>query len=262
MAALVGRYGITVPFWDARELVPLLERIQSGTLAFSDLWAQHNEHRIFFPKVIMLALAQLTGWDLTWELIINFILASVTLLFFCHLLRQTLDSSWPWVSILFSAFIFSPCQWENFSWGWQLSVFFTNLAMGVAVWSVTRWPGRWRGICLAIGAALIASYSVINGLMTWVAVLFLILQRERNWKHAVLVGFAFTTAMVFYTPGYTGILQSNLLFLISHPLDFIVYVLIYLGSPMGFDRTEVSLMIGLLASVLAFAGTMGARRFS
>lgn len=263
IATLVGRYGITVPFWDAWELVPLLERVQSGNLAFSDLWAPHGDHRIFFPEVIMLALAQLSAWNITWELIINFMLVSLTLLVFCHLLRQTVDSSWPWVSILFSCFIFSPVQWENFSWGWQLQIFLSNLAMGVAVWSVTQWPGRWRGICLAIGAALIASYSFANGPVTWVAVLFLIVQRERNWKHAVLVGLAFTAAIVFYTLGYKGAyFQSKFLFLITHPFDFIGYVLIYLGSPMGFGREDVSLMIGLLALALAFAGTIGARRFS
>ncbi len=49
---LITRYGIDVPFLDQWEFVPLLGNFRSGALSFHDLWAQHNEHRIFFPRLI------------------------------------------------------------------------------------------------------------------------------------------------------------------------------------------------------------------
>ena len=72
---MVVQYAVAVPFWDQWELVPLLEKTYHGELTFHDLWAQHNEHRIFFPKIIMLVLARLTGWNIHFELAVNIVLA-------------------------------------------------------------------------------------------------------------------------------------------------------------------------------------------
>jgi hypothetical protein len=55
--------------------VPLLDKMYRGELAFPDLWAQHNEHRLLFPKIIMLVLARSTGWDIRYELALNLLLA-------------------------------------------------------------------------------------------------------------------------------------------------------------------------------------------
>src|SRR5208282_4675420 len=66
---MVSRYAVSVPFGDQWELVPLLEKTYHETLTFHDLWAQHNEHRILFPKIIMLGLAHLTGWNIYYELV-------------------------------------------------------------------------------------------------------------------------------------------------------------------------------------------------
>jgi len=61
LLCVVARYAVPVPYWDQWEFVPLLEKTYHGQLTFHDLWAQHNEHRILFPRIIMLALAHLTG---------------------------------------------------------------------------------------------------------------------------------------------------------------------------------------------------------
>src|SRR5262245_35820129 len=52
----VARYSIDVPFLDQWDLVPLIDKMYQGQLTFHDLWMQFNEHRILFPKIIMLGL--------------------------------------------------------------------------------------------------------------------------------------------------------------------------------------------------------------
>ena len=54
---VVVQYAVVVPYLDQWELVPLLEKTYHGELTFHDLWAQHNEHRLIFPQIIMLLLA-------------------------------------------------------------------------------------------------------------------------------------------------------------------------------------------------------------
>ena len=45
-------FGLNIPFLDQWEVVGLLEQQQQGSLSFSDLLAQHNEHRPFFPRLL------------------------------------------------------------------------------------------------------------------------------------------------------------------------------------------------------------------
>ena len=57
---LIARWGVDLPFWDQWEFVPLLEKMAGADLQLQDLTARHNEHRIFFPRLVMLALAWLS----------------------------------------------------------------------------------------------------------------------------------------------------------------------------------------------------------
>src|SRR4030043_2004153 len=71
----VVKYKAPFPIQDQWDLVPLLEKSYQGTLSFPDLWAQHNEHRAFFPRMIMIILARLSGWNISYELAMNILLA-------------------------------------------------------------------------------------------------------------------------------------------------------------------------------------------
>lgn len=53
----VIRYGVDIPWYDQWKFLPTLEKFFQGRLAFHDLWQQHNEHRILFPRIVFLALA-------------------------------------------------------------------------------------------------------------------------------------------------------------------------------------------------------------
>src|SRR4051812_3095927 len=65
---LTARYGIKYPFWDEWDFVSIIHKYNAHTLKIADLWAQHNEHRIFFPNIIMLTLATHTHWNVRYEL--------------------------------------------------------------------------------------------------------------------------------------------------------------------------------------------------
>jgi uncharacterized membrane protein YobD (UPF0266 family) len=84
-------HGITVPFWDQWELVPLIQKANTGKLTILDIRQQHNEHRIFF-QIIILTLASLSKWNIIYDLFTNFLLAALALLFIYLLLRHPIDN--------------------------------------------------------------------------------------------------------------------------------------------------------------------------
>ena len=71
---ILVKFSVDLPTWVEWYSVPLFEKMFSGSLTFYDLWSQHNEHRLVFPYLLTLALGQLTGWNLKYEIAFNLIL--------------------------------------------------------------------------------------------------------------------------------------------------------------------------------------------
>jgi hypothetical protein len=61
-------YGaITFPYWDHVPTAKYIIRYFDGSLTFNDLVEPHNEARPLFPRLIFVASAALTKWDLRAE---------------------------------------------------------------------------------------------------------------------------------------------------------------------------------------------------
>ncbi|HVP62324.1 MAG TPA: hypothetical protein VMT11_17330 [Myxococcaceae bacterium] len=173
-ANFVWRFGVDVPFWDEWELVPLLRALHDGQLSFAALVAQHNEHRLLFPRVVMLALAVLTRWDARAEMWFGWVLlcGMGLVLFFQHgrALGAGARSAWlfapvPWL-------VFTLRQSENLIWGWQLQIFMAALAMLFSMAALEH--ERWGWFLVAICTAVVSSFSFAAGLATWPAGLLVI----------------------------------------------------------------------------------------
>src|SRR5579864_6183511 len=58
----VQQFGINLPQWDDYgEIVPVLLGEKHITLKY--LWSQHNEHRIFIPRLLQWGLTRVSGGD-------------------------------------------------------------------------------------------------------------------------------------------------------------------------------------------------------
>ncbi len=71
-AKLVVRYAVDVGCWDMWENGELLGKWHEGKLTFHDLYAPQIQHRILFPRLIIIALTNLSGGDFRWEDYITF----------------------------------------------------------------------------------------------------------------------------------------------------------------------------------------------
>ena len=179
---------------DQWELVPVVDKAFQGTLSFADLWAQHNEHRPFFPRIVMVSLAWATGWNTLAEVALNVAIMSLlvpVLWWTTRLWRNQGDgplpaATWPVASLL----VFSPAQWQNWMWGWQL-MFFLPLASNIAGLSLLCRPrANWGNWAVAVMLGIVGSYSFGASLLYWpVAIVLLMVRRDdpaRWWRVAAL----------------------------------------------------------------------------
>ena len=121
---LILRDGVDTPFWDEWDgTAPLFEKMLAGTLGFADFFAQHNEHRILFPRLIFFGLGRLTHWNIRAELFVIWFLALICLF---NIWQMTWRSGWKdstrsfWILFSSSVLLFSPLNRDNFLWGFQI----------------------------------------------------------------------------------------------------------------------------------------------
>lgn len=247
----IATCGVPVPVWDQWELVPLLEKLDGGELGMADLWKQHNEHRLVAPLALMVSLAALTGWNIHCEFAASFLFACGTFALLASMLRTTFGGRAPaWLLAAFSLVVFSLSQHENWLWGWQVQWFMTLFGSVLATWSLQRWPGRARGVLVAMLGALLASLSLSSGLLVWVAVLPLVAlphPRRTLWLACwCAAATAFLAAYLdgFETPPGHPPWSASL----SAPFELLRYVSTYLGLPLGaFDPAFAPLAgVGIL----------------
>ncbi len=262
LALLVYFWGVDLPYWDQWALVPMLEEDAAGSLELRDLWRQHNEHRPFFPRLVMIALARLSGWNILWELTANMLLAAVSLTTAVWMFRRHDAPRALSLAAFASLLIFNPSQWENWSWGWAMQIFL-NAAAVLAGLGLLAYGRRGTAQLLAAAAlGLVATFSFANGLFFWlVAYPLVLLPREARrargagWTAMTLAvwGLYFHHLEVAAAPGLSVDLETLKL--------YGGYVSLYIGAPLFFWNGYLALYGGFLALVaFAAVGLLALRR--
>ena len=239
---LVARNGLDLPLIDQWSFVPLIERFHTGTLTLADLWTQHGEHRLIFPRIIMLGLGGLTGWNIRYELGVSVLLAIGIFFVLVRIIGRDRPPGvkplpgWWWA--LLSLAVFSLSQWENWLWGWQMQVFLNVLCVAGTIAVLTRRPLGWKTVAAAGLVGVAATYSFGNGLLVWPVGLALVgLAPEVLGRRSALLAFwAVLSGVVIWS--YLADFQRNpstppLETVFVQPLTYLRYVATYLGSPLA-----------------------------
>jgi hypothetical protein len=236
---VVAQYSVNVPFVDQWDFVPLLEKMYQGNLTFHDLWAQHNEHRILFPKILLLLLARLTHWNIRCEMAVNVILALGIFAVFLHQVnitgRRLAVARLPWAVPAISLAVFSLSQYENWLWGWQLQMLLNLLAVLGAIVLLTNVVFGWRRFAAAAFLGVVANYSFANGALIWpigLLLLFVVTAGVPQRKAAISgwIGVATLTLASYYYHYQKPEDHPSLISIFKMPLAYAAYVLKYLGG--------------------------------
>ncbi len=227
---------------DQWELVPLLDKMYRGGLTLHDLWAQHNEHRIFFPYIIMLGLARLTGWNIRCEMAVNVLLAAGILVI---LVRQTNKTArklgmtrLPWAMPALSLVVFSITQYQNWLWGWQIQMLLNLLVVLGGIVVLAGEPFGWRRFAAAALLGIVASFSFANGVLFWPIGLFLLLAVPIGGRQrmAAIAGWLLISALTVgaYFHHYRSSEGHPPWYCLFHqPLTYVAYLLKYFGNFFG-----------------------------
>lgn len=246
-------FTVPFPYLDQWEFVPFLEKAWGGELGPRDFWAQHNEHRLIFPRLVMLTLARWTDWDIRFELGANFLLGLAVFGGYALLWRGSayhLGADTPWRWPMLSLLAFSLSQWQNWFLGWQMQEFMNILAVLIMLWALSADPPGWPTVSAAALFGLVATYSFANGMLVWpIGAALLALrpgsgERGRAMLLPAWIGFSVLVAISylwgFERPGYHPSIWSGLF----QPVSYAAYILAYLGQPMWNFNAAGAMVLG------------------
>jgi hypothetical protein len=271
IALVVGTYQIItshspVPKWDEWHEINPIATAPDHHPPVSWLWSQHNEHRLPFYRLLLLADVHFFHGN-HWIMFIGilavqwtFLVLLAWLLSWCGL-RGTMWRS----AVGLAAFcLFCPTQWENFTWGLQILFFLPPLLFTLALLGLLRCAGspdtskiRWMYVALSVLASGAATYSIGNGAAVWPILALIAVALRIPLRVMALylaAGCAFVGSYLYHYVSPNPDLAP--MESIRHPLGLLKFATAYLGvalPPWVKLRNAVAISTGGLGLLAAAA---------
>ena len=209
---LVHAFGVNVVFNDEWSLVPLFHGIAERSAGWTALWPQSNEHRMFFPRLVLLASALLTDFNTKVQMYVSqlwILLAYATHLEYLGSLPARKE---PWrtgAGLLVGLACYNTMQYENFLWGFQMAFLMVLCFAVMGFYGLHRalQENRFRRVGVALAAGVAASFSSLQGLLIWPAYVAVLLAAastsgKSGLKWAAAVGACGLLVWAAYFAGY------------------------------------------------------------
>lgn len=181
LAVRVKENAVDIACWDMWENGELLKKFHDGQLGWKDLYAAQIQHRIVIPRLLIIAMAKLSGGDFrveTWAAFSMLLLGGILVY---RLLRLTLgNSAWvPGLAFVANLVLFTPMLYQNILWGSSLWMAIPMPCLLGALLILSREGVGWKGFAAAVLLMEIATHSFSHGLAMWPLLLTYILCQPR-----------------------------------------------------------------------------------
>jgi hypothetical protein len=170
---LIRYAGNSTPFfdeWDG-DAASLLQPYLQGKLTIGDLLAPFNEHRVFFTRLLVLTLFDISGyWDVVLQMIANAVLDSATVVAISFALSRVLSGGWAIAAMILSVLINAvPFGYDNVLMGFNTHFYLLLAFSFSSLWFLSdsrAWSPRWAAgilcavasfLCIASGALTLAA---------------------------------------------------------------------------------------------------------
>lgn len=236
----IRAFGVNVIFWDDWDAFPLVQKFMSSRLSFSDLFAQHNEHRMLFPNIVILTIENLTRYDTVPVMLFSWILVCLAgLLIFYVYQKQFHWSSYPKLLLIFlpiMLLLFSFRQWGSILWAFtnQIYLMIFGVVATFSLLEISKKIDVWFVLCIL--SAILASFSFLVGLAVWPIGLLQIVISERKKMLRDTALWCFVGAIVFISYFWGYIKPAHhppLNYILTEPFEAVGYFFTIVGAPIA-----------------------------
>jgi hypothetical protein len=218
-----------LPYWDQWEFI-------SPAVIFRRYFEQHNEHRILLTKLITLVDQTVFGGSNLLNLFVIYLAQALNAWFLIVLAWRAGLRSYPEIvpaALVAVGALFTLHQYENLTWGFQTQFVIVFAAATAAFLSLARHADTRRPISLALTilACAIATCEMANGVLVGLIAGAMAMALRLSWRVVALLTLTAALLLGAYLINYSPIaFHSNVNESLTHPLQLIGYVLIYVGG--------------------------------
>ncbi len=262
LSLLLNKFGVNFPYLDQWAYVPLHMKIDSGTFGISDLWAQHNEHRIVFPKIASLSLSLLTHWYTPVEIFFSVFIAIIGIILISKMLNNAVKAKAQVfiLTTLTASWFFSPIQWQNWLWGFQMAWFMCVTSVIATVYYLDKFSNikNYRSLWMAIVCATIATYSLGSGMLIWpvgfaLLLVYSLLKTSSRKILYIWTGIGLFEIFAYYFGYVKPAYHPSVFLAVQYPGSFLKYIVTALGRPFT-NNVDVAYAMGLIMVSLLLCG--------
>lgn len=255
--AYIHTYAVNVPRWDEWDFVPLIRLWYEGRLTLGEVFAQYDEQRLFFPRLVMLAGVLLARHDVVLHMYGSWLLLTITGFALFLIYRRSIPGitgslAWflpvPWL-------LYSLRQRDSLLWGWQIQWYMATTFCVLAVYLLDSTNRLGVRLMLAAMSGVVASFSLSAGLLTWPAGLALLLWRIRSTEAGRRIAYAclaaawavvgFAVFLVYFKDYRAPHFQPPLDLYLAQPLAVLYFGVLAIGGTLSMERAH-AFAFGLL----------------
>ncbi|WP_212758113.1 hypothetical protein [Usitatibacter palustris] len=235
--AMTQYSAVTHPHWDHVELARFIVAYYDGTLSFWDLFAPHNHTRPFLYRLIYVANAVLTRWDIRSEYIymigVGLATWAVHLWIIVRVIAPGRRLHAAVTAAIAGVLLFSPVGHHNHWWSMMLPLTLANLLMVGAIALLAPHAASWKRNVAAAACAWLATYTLTNGLFVFLVAAMVMQASAVPWRKpgrwAVFWILNLILALALYMPGLPKEPATGSRGII----ELTGFVVAYIGSPLA-----------------------------
>ncbi|MFC0408646.1 hypothetical protein [Roseomonas elaeocarpi] len=261
--ALISTAVMVVRCWTPLPIMDQWVQLASNRpLTLGWLWSQHNEHRLFFPRLIFVADRWLLGERNILDLAAGFAmqLGMAWLLFRLAVgagLRggpQRLGAAGLALLAMFWA-----VQFENFTWGFQVQFFGVLLATAATVTALVRVGPGPLGALPVLLLGFVAAFTFSSGVLAPFVAVALAIWLGRPWRQVAVLALGAVLILGVYLIGYeTPPQHASPADILPHLHGILAYTVVEIGAPFaealgyftGSRSTPVAMLTGAAGLIL------------
>lgn len=264
---LISYLGVDVPFWDEWDAHCLYVYDQKvNGFSFADAWRQHNEHRLFLPKLIFYVFShdQIQIKPLLYFSHIIFWISSLFVLYLILINKDTFKKN-AWYMVLFYAtlysFYFSFIQWENLLISFQIQIYLEVFGSILCVYGIVQRKYLWAGIGFLMAYLSFANWLTLIPVILIVYIVNMVnseSRKEKNknlWQLIVFIILISLMLILYFLDYHSWEGHPSVFYFLEDPLTFVLHFFAFLGgafSGFGGDNPIVYGVIFFISFLFLF----------
>jgi hypothetical protein len=249
-ALFMNNLRVNVPYMDEFAIVAFLKKISENNFQISDLFNQHNEHRIFFPNIITVTLSEISRLNTNWFIYFSFFLLCLILLLLYLIFSDNfkeISLSLIWF-VPVSWFIFNFTQTFGMLWGFELCVYLSIFGFFIAIYSLDKSKDLDKWLIFALLGGILSTFSFFNGLLVWpIGFVLIYLTKQSKMKFFIVWSFFTLLSYGFFFNNWSHPSQHpSMFFIFQNPISSLEFFIVNVGCPVFRSDTIWTFVFGVI----------------